>query len=235
MKAIQVMTRQVVTVGPETPLRSALALMIEKHVSGLPVVDEHGRLVGIFTEGDLLHRAETGTGKELRSRWMDFLVGPRQSAAQYVIEHSRRVGDLMTKEVVTATEGMPLADVVKLMQTRHVRRVPVVRSDRLVGIISRQDLMRALADKLAELPIVSMSDAVIEAAIKAELKPQPWVMASNINIAVKDGVVTLEGIIYDDRCRDGLRVAAQNVPGVQKVQDKLLWMDPQGGYMFSPV
>ena len=234
MKARDVMTRQVVTVRPDTTLSAAATLMVEKQVSGLPVVANEGRIVGILTEGDLLQRIETGTLQKLPSRWIEFLAGPGCSAKQYVTEHSHLVADLMTKEVVTVTGAMPLDHVVEqLMLTCHIRRVPVVRFGRLIGIMTRRDLVRALARKLSELPTAPSGDAEIEATIKAELKSQPWVMANNISITVKDGVATLQGLVSDDRCRRALHVAAENVAGVREVLDDLVWTERETPRMFA--
>ena len=235
MRARDVMTRQVLTVRPETTLSDAATLMIEHRISGLPVVAGEGRIVGILTEGDLLHRIEIGTGQKLPSRWIEFLAGPGRSAKQYVTEHSRLVADLMTKEVVTVTEGMPLDHVVELLLTCRIRRVPVVRFDRLIGIIARRDLVRALVRKLSELPGTTPEDAEMEATIKTELKSQPWVLANSISITVKDGVATLQGQVFDDRCRRALRVAAGNTPGIREVWDDLVWTEREAPRLFAGV
>lgn len=231
MKVTDVMTPDVLTVGPETSVGDAATLMVERRVSGLPVVDGSGKLVGIFTEGDLLRRAEMGTGSMGRSRWMEFLLGTGRSAEDYVLTHSRRVGDLMKTDLITVTEDATLQDVVNLMESKRIRRVPVVRGDKLVGIVSRRDLVRLLARKLAEMKPPTGSDAQIEQRLKEELSKQPWVAANSLSVSLKDGVVTLDGLIFDERCREALHVLAQNVTGATKVVDNLVWTDPNTGMM----
>ena len=133
MEARQVMTSPILTISPGASLRQAIEMMLERRVSGLPVVNEIGQLVGMISEGDLLHRSELGTEKH-RSKWLDFLVGPGRSASDYVQSHSRRVADVMTTDIVTVRETTPLEDVVRLMEKRRIKRVPVVRDG---GILAR--------------------------------------------------------------------------------------------------
>ncbi len=225
MKANEVMARDVLTATPETTISVAIGLMLQKRVSGLPVVNANGALVGILTEGDLLRRAETGTGTKHRSMFMEFLVGPGKEAQEYVRSHSRRVGDLMTPEVVFVAPDADLDSVVSLMERHHVRRVPVVEAKRLVGIISRADLLRALGRKLSALAPCSTDDVSIEHALREELAATKWVVGANIDIKVRDGVVQLDGFIYDERLRQALNVAAQNVAGSKGVIDKMVWID----------
>jgi CBS domain-containing protein len=229
MFAADIMTRGMVTVTPETPLVAAIALMVDNRISGLPVLDAQERLVGIFTEGDLLHRVETGTGTRHRSGFMELLLGPGRLAKDYVTTHSRRVGDLMTGEVVTVDPQTPLEDVVALMDHRHIRRVPVVEAGKLVGIVSRRDLVRAVGHQLEAQANPPGSDDAIQTSVEQALANQKWVAASDISISVEDGVVTLSGVIFDERYRKALQVAAENVPGVSGVRDRLSWADPNSG------
>ena len=143
MKVADVMTREVVTVGPEMPLAEAIQLMLEHQVSGLPVIGNDGLLIGLMTERDLLHRAETGTDRR-RLSWLEGLLAPGQVAERYVHTHGRRVKDVMAHDVPTVAGSCALDRVVQLMKSRNLRRVPVVDDNRLVGIISRSDLVRTL-------------------------------------------------------------------------------------------
>ena len=229
MRAVDVMASSILTVTPDTTIDVAIGLMLEHHVSGLPVLDADSKLVGILTEGDLLRRAETGTGERRRSRFMEFLLGPGREAQTYVQAHSRRVGDLMTADVVTVTPATPLDTVVQLMEDRRIRRVCVVAGSQLAGIVSRADLLRALGQKLAAMPHHEMTDDSIKTALMAELKAAKWINCSNIRVEVHERVVTLEGFIYDERMRQALVVAAQNVDGVQSVIDQLVWLDTTTG------
>ena len=226
MQASLVMTSPVTTVRADAPIGEAITLMEVHHVSGLPVVDAHGGLVGILTEGDLLRRVEIGTAGSARAGWLDILFGAGQSAADYVRSHSRRVEDLMTRDLVTVTEHTGIEDVVALMERRHVKRMPVVRDGKIVGMVSRSDLVRVLGRALKAAAVGIPSDAVIRERVQADLQSQSWFPARDVSIAVKDGVVTLAGVISDERARAALRVAAQNVAGVTAVEDKLAWVDP---------
>jgi CBS domain-containing protein len=229
MRAVDVMAPSVLTVTPTTTIDVAINMMLQHHVSGLPVLDSDGKLVGIVTEGDLLRRAETGTGERKRSWFMEFLLGPGREAQNYVQTHSRLVGDLMTSEVVTVTPATPLDAVVQLMEERRIRRVCVLDGTRLAGIVSRADLLRALGQKLAALPHGHTTDVGIKAALMAELQTAKWLNSSNIRVDVKGGQVTLEGFIYDERMRQALIVVARNVEGVTSVIDQLVWLDTTTG------
>ena len=143
MRADEIMTAEVATVRADAPITEAIALMEERGVSGLPVLDEYGRLAGMLTEGDLLRRAEMDTAGRRRPGWLDLLLGAGGSATDYVRSHSRRVEDLMTHDVVTVSAGIPIEEVVALMEQRHVKRVPVLHDGEVIGIVSRADLLRA--------------------------------------------------------------------------------------------
>ncbi len=232
MKVSEIMTRDVLTVGPDTPVAAAAALMVEKRISGLPVVDADGTVLGMFTEGDLLHRAETGTEGKHHSGFMNFLLGYGRSAEEYVEAYSRRVGDLMTEGAVWVGEDASLQDAVDLMARKKIRRVAVLRDGKLAGMLSRADLVRALAAKLA--PTESLqTDAEIREKLTAELEAQPWVHAANISVDVKDRVVTLEGLVFDERVRRAVVVAASNVAQGTKVEDHLMWADPSCGLVLG--
>lgn len=228
MNAGDVMTREVVSVGRETPIRKAIALMLERHVSGLPVVDEGGKLVGIMTEGDLLRRSETGTARH-RRHWLDMLLGPSRMAGEYVRTHGRRVGEVMTHEVVSVAEDTPLEEVVRLMEHHRIKRVPVLYRDSLLGLVSRADLLRALADAIDREEVVPGGDAEIRERILAELAKTEWAPREGLTIEVKDGVVQLDGVVFDEKERAALRVAAENAPGVKDVKDHLVWVEPVSG------
>ena len=225
MQAQDIMARDVLTVMPSTRIDVALDLMLQRKVSGLPVLNEDGKLVGILTEGDLLRRSETGTGDRHRSKLLTFLIGPGKEADEFVHANSRKVADLMTPSVLSVSESAPLDDVVAMMEKKRIRRVPVVREGKLVGIISRADLLRALAAKLAGEVAHPATDADIEKALFDKLAASSWSAASNVGVTVKDGEVTFNGFVYDERARAALRVAAENTPGVKNVIDQLVWID----------
>lgn len=230
MNVGDVMTRQVISIERDAPIQHAIRLMLQHRISGLPVVDSDGKLVGIVTEGDFLRRAETGTQKR-RPRWLDFLIGPGRLASEYVQAHSRNVQDVMTTEVRTVGTRTSLEDAVRTMEKYGVKRLPVVEGETLIGIISRANLLRALASFAHEIPPSTADDAAIRESFFKELLQQPWAPRTSINPVVRDGVVELWGNIFDEREREALRVMAQNLPGVKGVRDHLVWVDPASGFV----
>ncbi len=233
MNAADVMTRDVITVAPTTPIKEAICLMLDHHISGLPVIDENGCLAGIVTEGDLLRRVETGTEKH-RPRWLDFVRGTAQRAEDYVHTHGRKVAEVMTRDVVTVTEETKLDVVVSLMERRHIKRVAVADNGQLRGVVSRADLLRALLNSLPCGEAPPADDATLRDHVIAELSRQDWGDDGRVSVSVADGTVHLEGIVFDLRERDAMRVAAENVPGVRRVTDRLDYIDPNIGVIGVP-
>lgn len=231
MHAADIMTRDPATVRVDAPLSEAVQLMLDRRISGLPVIGSDGRLVGMLTESDLLQRAETET--ERHAGWLRAFFTPGRLAEDFVHSHGRRVGEVMTPDVVGVAEATPLAEVVALMRDRRVRRLPVLRDDRLVGIVSRVDLIRALAAVLQQVPPKPGTDAEMRQAIYAALGRQAWAPRT-VRVGVTDGRVTLDGTIFDERDRQAIRVAAENVPGVKSVEDRLVWVEPESGMVIAP-
>jgi len=232
MTAADVMTKNPVTVRRTASILDAIRLMLEQRISGLPVVDEEGGLAGVLTEGDLLHRAEIGTERPA-AKWLSILRGPNRQAEDYVRTHGRRVEEVMTTEVVSVTGDTPLETIASVMEEKRIKRVPVVEGRRLVGIVSRADLVRVLAKALAELPRAHPGDAALRAQIETELQRRPWAWRSNVSVVVTDGIVDLEGCIYNPGDRDALRVLAENVPGVKEVHDHLDLFDPSAVMIYA--
>ena len=222
MKAKDVMTHCLVTVTPEAPIRDAIARMIGHEVSGVPVIDADGKLVGIVTEGDFLRRAEMHT-EAPRRRWLELLLGPGSDAAEYARSHGHSVRDVMSPNVVTVGKETPLSEVVRLMEEQAIKRIPVIDGDRLVGIVSRADLMSALAELLMkpEKGVSPTSDESIRQTIVTEMKKQPWCPVQSLSIRVRKGFVDLSGTIFDARQRQALRVLVEGVPGVKGIHDHL--------------
>jgi CBS-domain-containing membrane protein len=228
MKAADVMTRGAFTVTAESSVNDAARLMLSHRVSGLPVVDAGGALVGMLTEGDLLRRAEIGTDRR-RPRWLELLLGPGRLARDYVHTHAGKVGDVMSREVVTIGPGTPLEEVAELMERHRVKRLPVVEKGRILGIVSRANLLAALLEAAGEARPTASSDRDIRKRVLAEIDRQLWAPRASIDIAVEDAVVELRGVVTDERERQALRVAAENVPGVKAVRDRLIWIEPISG------
>jgi CBS domain-containing protein len=234
-----IMTRDVQTVAPDAQIDTAIDIMIKRRASGVPVVTDSGQIVGIVTEGDLLRRVETTTdlshGRK-PMKFLEFLLGSGKEITNYVRSHSRRVSDLMTENVVTVTEETPLAEVVRLMEKHRVRRLPVEHGGRLVGIIARSDLVAALGRRLAEVtPGLKASDPELEARICAALDSAGWFASaakSSVDVRVADGIATMEGVIHDERLRTAIRVAVENVPGIARVKDHIVFVEPMTGSIY---
>ena len=227
MKARDVMTRNVVSISPVATVLEAAQMMLEHRISGLPVV-EGGKLVGMLSEGDFLRRQETQTQRR-RSRWLQFLIGPGRMAEEYTHTHGNKVSEVMTTALQTATEDTSLEDVVRLMEKHHIKRVPVVRGDRIVGIITRANLMHAIVGLARGAKPVTASDAAIREQLMKIMEEETWAPAAMVDVQVHDGVVELWGTILDERQRDALTVAAENVAGVKAVKDHLAWVEPFSG------
>ena len=229
MRAVDVMTVDPVSISPEESIVEAIRLMLQRKFSGLPVVDGTGALVGIVTEGDLLRRTETGTQRK-RPRWIEFLIGSGRLANEYVQASGRKVHDVMTYDVHTVTEDTPLDDIVQHMERYQIKRLPVVRDGKLVGIVTRANLLRALASVVGETkPVAAADDASIRAQIYAELQKQPWAPVNMLDIVVRDGIVHLWGVVLDERQREAIHVVAENTPGVKGIEDHLVWVEPMSG------
>ena len=233
MRAHQIMTRQVLSVGPDTPVLEAANVMLQQHISGLPVIDKSGKLVGVVSEGDFIRRAEIGTGRK-RGRWLQFLIGPGKSAMEFVREQGRRVSEVMTPEPYTITEDTQLEDIVQLMEKRNIKRLPVLRGDAVVGIVTRSNLLQAVANLVRDVPDPTADDDHIRTRVIAAIEKNDW-HPYGLSVVVRDGIVHLNGVITDERSREASIVAAENVSGVTTVHDHLCWIDPMSGmYVNSP-
>ncbi|MCP1966548.1 CBS domain-containing protein [Bradyrhizobium elkanii] len=233
MYAHQIMARKVLSTTPDSAILDAANIILQHRVSGLPVVDPDGTLVGIITEGDFLHRSEIGTGRK-RNWLMTFILGPGKWAEDYVLEHGRKVSEIMTREPVTVAEDAPLTTVVGLMEKNNVKRLPVVRDGKLVGIITRSDLLRTVASLARNVPAPTENDDQIRRRILDEIEQNAW-CPLGLSVIVRDGIAHLSGVITESRFRNAAIVAAENVPGVREVHDHLCWGDSFSGfYLKSP-
>ncbi|MCF4129866.1 CBS domain-containing protein [Methylobacterium sp. SyP6R] len=224
-----VMTREVATVQDDAAIEAAIALMLERRVSGLPVLDRAGALVGLVSEGDFLRRRELDTAPP-QPGWIQYIVDPGRLAETYAREHGRGVSDVMTRALVTVSPEATLAEAAALMARHRIRRLPVVAQGRLAGIVARADLLRALHAALgrsrATTPSPSArSDAEIRATVEAAIAETGLFPAGRISVAVVDGTVTLHGTLVGERQRAAIRAAAESVSGVQMVRDGLASID----------
>jgi CBS domain-containing protein len=232
MNVKHIMTWPVFSIGPDATVLQAVQLMLRHKISGLPVVDADGKLLGIVTEGDFLRRAETATERR-RPRWLNFLVGPGRLADEYVQTHTRKIADVMTSEPYTVTEDTSLEEVVTLMEKHRIKRLPVMRKKQLVGIVSRANLLHALASVAPSTSAPAATDEIIHKDLLIELQHEKWAPVGFLNVIVRNGVVGLWGTITDERERQALIVAAQNIPGVKDVQDHLVWVEPMSGVVIG--
>jgi len=230
MNVGDIMTQEVFSVGPEASLADAVALMLRERISGVPVINEMHVLLGIISEGDLLRRTEIDTERS-RPHWLEFALSPEKLATDYVQSHARKVAEVMTRNVAVTTEDMTLDKAVDLLERNHIKRMPVLRDGRVVGIISRANLLRALA---AHPPLAqpTANDAQIKETLWGELCKHPW-GAQRGQILVNGGVVDLWGCITSEAARSAVCVAAENIPGVKEVRDHLTCVGPYGGAVTS--
>ncbi len=220
MKARDVMVSPIITVKPYSSVKEVAKTFLERKISAVPVVDDLGKLVGIVSEGDLMHRSEAGTERQ-RPWWLLALIGNEMLAAEYVKAHARKVADVMMRNVVTATPDTPLHEIAALLERNSIKRVPIVKDDQLVGIVTRANLIQAVASTRKELDI-PLSDTTIRNKLLAHLKAQSWAHTALLNVTVTDGVVDLWGMTNSETEKKAIRVAAESTPGVRAVNDNLV-------------
>jgi CBS domain-containing protein len=217
MKVSDIMTRGVISVTPDEMIDVAIELMLSNHVSGLPVIDHSGRLVGILTEGDLLRRPEIGTQRG-RSRWRDAFVGARGTTQTYVHSHGVRVKDVMAPEPAVVTEDTPLIEVVRLMETRNVKRLPVMRGREVIGIVSRANLIGALLKIYREANRAPANDKVVRTRILEDIAEQDWAKGAIVDVTVRNGAVDLWGTVLEMEQAEALKTLVQSTPGIQRIE-----------------
>jgi CBS domain-containing protein len=221
MKAKDVMTHGVLTVGPGAPVNEIARLLLERHISAVPVVDTANRILGIVSEGDLMRRPETGTARRL-SWWLRIIADRDTLAREYTKTHGLEAQSIMTRDVVAVNEDTDLADIAQILEKRRIKRVPVVRDGRLVGIVSRANLIQGLAVKRGAIGAeMKVDDDRIRREFLQALQEQPWASRGTLNVVVDNGVVHLYGLVASDAEREALVVAAKEVKAVRAVEDHL--------------
>lgn len=222
LKASDVMSPGAICATEDMPVRAVVQLMVGNHISGVPVIDSNQHPTGIITEGDLLRRVELATGRQ-RSWWVN-LFNPVHSARDYIASHGRRVADVMTRNVHTVDASSPLDAIVALMERHGIKRLPVVEHGRIVGVVSRADLLKIIARIPTDDVEHPVPDEVIQSNILEELKQQPW-WTSNSRVVVANGIATLRGIVFDNEERQAMRIATENTAGVKEVRDEMIYAD----------
>jgi CBS domain-containing protein len=219
MYAHQIMSRHVVTIGPGAPAADAIKIMLSHHISGLPVVDDAGELVGILSESDFVRRVELGTDKK-SNRWLAWLVSSDRAALDFARQHGRQVGQIMSPDPITITEDTSLEQIVRLMESHGVKRFPVLRGEEIVGIVTRTDFLAAIANLSLDRVGYADGDNEIRKSVVTALSQAAW-RPCGLNVSVHEGVVTLRGTVRNDNYRKAAIVAAENVRGVKRVEDQL--------------
>jgi CBS domain-containing protein len=233
MRVKDVMAKNVVSVSPQTSVADALDTMTRSHLSGLPVIDESGALVGIVSEADFMRRSELGTEKP-GLNWLGSIFLPGRAAEIYARAHARRVEEIMSTDVATVDDTASLDEAVAIMEKRRIKRLPVLNEGNVVGMLTRADFVHALALFLREsYDQALVSDADIEQRIRAEMQAQLWAPTASVEIAVKNGVVSLHGVLTDERERNAIHTLVENVAGVRTVHDHMVWAEPFSG-MVTP-
>ena len=222
MRARDVMTTDVVTVGPGMTVADVAHLMLDRRISGVPVVDDSGVLVGIISEGDLMRRAELTT--ERRPWWDTADATAEEKAEAYVKARGLTVGDVMSKDVVTVEEGDPLDHIAMLFEGRGIKRAPVLRGGKVVGIVSRANLLQGLA--VGKVTDTGPGDRAIRSAILTAAREDAGVRTTLLDVTVANGVAHLWGNVGSEAERNAVRVAAENADGVHEVRNHIRILPP---------
>jgi CBS domain-containing protein len=221
MRAVDVMVRDVVTIRPDTDVAEVIRLLAEHDVSALPVVDPAGNLVGVLSEADLIHRVEIGTEKR-RPWWQEAVTGASTLATDFAKSHGKKVDEIMTSGVISVSEDTPLSEIAALFERKGIKRVPVVRDGKLVGIVSRSNLIQALASAVGRMDQHDETDRQIRLELMSLLGQQSWTDFGNRNVTVSDGVVHLWGLVGSEAEHKALLALAESVPGVSRVADEMI-------------
>jgi CBS domain-containing protein len=221
MLASDVMVRNVVTVHPDTDVADAIKLLAEHDVSALPVLDHAGNLVGMLSEADLIHRVEIGTEKH-RPWWVEAVTGASTLATEFAKSHGKKVGEVMATGVISVSEGTPLSEIAALFERKRIKRVPVVKDGKLVGIVSRSNLIQALASAVVRVDQHDETDRQIRLELLSRLKDQKWTGFGDRNVTVGNRVVHLWGLVGSEEERKALLALAEGVPGVSSVADEMI-------------
>ncbi len=220
MKAQEIMTRDVVCVRPTQPVSEVAALMSEKHISGVPVVEDNGHVIGVISESDLLHRPELGTERKRKS-WLRIFADPDDLAREYAKAHGMRAHDVMSRHVVSVKADADMQQVADTLENHNIKRVPVISDGKLVGIISRGDMIKALSQLDVTRTAKALDDGTIHKALLDKLREASWLDTSYINLIVKDGVAEAWGFVNSADQRVALRVLVEGAEGVTSFDDHL--------------
>jgi len=220
MKAEDVMVSTVITVGVNASIGEVAAILLNNHISAAPVVDEKGELVGIVSEGDLMRRPEIGTTKR-HSWWLELISNKWASATEYIKSHSRKVADVMTRDLITAKPDTPLGDIAGLLERNQIKRVPIVERGKLVGIVSRANILQALSSATRKLPsLMTADDSELRKKVVSQMASEPW-RPTMLTVTVQDGTVDLWGLVHSVEQKKAAQFAAETTPCVRAVVNNI--------------
>ena len=219
MLAKDVMTTAILTVTPDTDVGDIARTLLEAHISAIPVIAADGTLVGIVSEGDLMHRAEAETRRR-PSGWLRLLATPEEPTERYLKEFGRRARDVMTRNVITVEPDTPLTEIAAILEKFHIKRVPVLEGGRLVGIVSRANLLRGVAT-WHKPSGVRVEDTALRALLLAALNEAELPMHL-INVTVTGGVVEIWGVVDSELQVEAARAAAEATAGVVRLENHLV-------------
>jgi len=226
MKASDIMVTNVITIPADASVGEAASTLLNNHISGAPVVDEKGELVGIVSEGDLMRRPEIGTSRR-HSWWLELISSHQSQAFEYVKSHSRKISDVMTRDVITAKPDTSLGDVAAMLERKRIKRVPILEENKIVGIVSRANILQALASATKKLPsLASTDDSDLRKKVIARLAAEPW-RPLMLTVTVQDGTVELWGLVQSVEVKKAARLTAEHTPGVREVVDNII-VQPAG-------
>ena len=221
MRAMDVMVRDVVTASPDEDVDQVVELLAKHDASTLPVVDTDGNVVGMIGDLDLMRRPEIGTEKH-HPWWMEAMTPASKLAGEFAKSHGRRVSEVMSTHVISASEDTPLGDIASLLEKHRIKRVPILRDGKLVGMVSRSNLIQALASSHGGPHDAAESDRDIRSILLTQLGEQDWTDFGSRNVIVTDGVVHLWGLVGSEEERKALTALAEGVPGVVGVSDEMI-------------
>jgi CBS domain-containing protein len=217
MKAREIMTCHAISIGPDLPVQAVAKTLFENGISAMPVVGHDGKLLGIVSEGDLLHRVETGTLRR-RSWWLEFLMSGRTMANEFVKSHGLKARDVMTSSVITAGPDTPLSELATLMERHGIKRIPIVEKNQIIGIVSRANMIQAIASGASE--VRDDTDEALRVRIVSDLDRKPWGHGL-VNVIVTDGKVDLWGVVDSEEEKNAVRVVAERATQGGRVNDNL--------------
>lgn len=221
MNASDVMVTNVITISVDASIGEAASILLNNHISGAPVVNEKGELVGIVSEGDLMRRPEIGTSRR-HSWWLELISSDQSQAFEYVKSHSRKVSDVMTRDAITAKSDAPLGDIAAMLERNRIKRVPILEGNKIVGIVSRANILQALASATKKLPsLTSIDDSELRKKVIARLAAEPW-RPTMLTVTVQDGTVELWGLVHSVEEKKAAQLAAELTPGVRVVVDNVI-------------